>query len=256
MLFAFNTDKINYVSIAEKCARLVKHTTQLPVTLVTEEGTSAAGFDDIVYVNNTLTNYKVGEQGVWRNGDRYRAYELSPYEETLLIDTDYLVLDDNLIKLFDQPFDYRIMSWNNKPSTPWNLKMGMFSHAYLWATVILFRKTDRAKMLFDLAGKIQRNYSYYTRLYHVREGNFRNDYAFTIANNILNGYDLSFEQGVPWPMLTFADVTTSISIKKDMLVIKERDKGYLIPRQNIHVMDKGYLLSSNFEDFVNSVCAE
>jgi hypothetical protein len=256
IIFAFNTEKTSYVTIAERCARIVKHTTGLPVTLVTEHRTTAAGFDNIVYVDNTLKNYKVGESGSWRNGDRWRAYELSPYDETLLIDSDFLLLDQNLLNLFAQDFDYRIMSYNNKPAQPWALKMGMFSHQYLWATVILFRKTERARLLFELVGRIQRNYLYYVKLYHIREGNFRNDYAFTIANNLLSGYDLNFGQGVTTPMLTFADVTTSITVTNGMLVVKEREKGYVIPYQNIHVMDKGYLLSDNFAEFVDLICAE
>jgi hypothetical protein len=256
LVFAFNTEKTDYVKIAERSARLIRHTLNLPVTLITEKGIISDQFDTTIYVDNTLKNFKVGEQGHWRNGDRFRAYELSPYDETLLIDTDYLMLDQSLLRLFEQEFDYRIMSWNNKPATSWNLKMGMFSHEYLWATAILFRKTSKAKMLFDLVGRIQRNYLYYIKLYHMREGNFRNDYAFTIANNILNGYDLNFDQGIITPMLTFADVTTSITIKGNMLVVKEREKAYVIPRQNIHVMDKGYLLSDNFTDFVESICAE
>jgi hypothetical protein len=256
LLFAFNTERTDYVKIAERCARLAKHTTRLPVTLVTEHGTTATGFDNVIYVSNELKNHKVGEEGSWRNGDRWRAYELSPYDETILIDSDYLMLDTNLITLLAQDFDYRIMSWNNKPATPWKLKMGMFGLDYLWATVILFRKTAKTKMLFDLAGRVQRNYTYYMKLYHMREGNFRNDYAFTIANNILNGYNLNFDQGIVNPMLTFADITVSITVKNNMLVVKEREKGYVIPQQNIHVMDKGYLLSDDFAAFVDTVCAE
>lgn len=256
LLFAFNTERTDYVKIAERAARLIRCTLDLPVALVTEAGTDSEYFDTVICVDNTLKNYKVGEAGKWRNGDRWRAYELSPYDETLLVDSDYLMLDRNLLKLFEQEFDYRIMSCNNKPSQPWALKMGMFSHDYLWATTILFRKTTKAKMLFDLVGRIQRNYLYYIRLYHIREGNFRNDYAFTIANNILNGYSLNFDQGITTPMLTFADITNSITTKGSMLVVKERDKAYIIPRQNIHVMDKEYLLSDNFGDFVDTVCAE
>ncbi len=256
LLFAFNTDRTDYVKIAERAARLVHHTLNLPVTLVTDAKTASNYFDNIIYVTNELTNYKVGEQTSWRNGDRWRAYELSPYDETLLIDSDYLMLDCNLLKLFEQDFDYRIMSSNSKPAGSWALKMGMYSHDYVWATAILFRKTDKTKLLFDFVGRIQRNYRYYMHLYHMREGNFRNDYAFTIANNILNGYNLNFDQGIPWPMLTFADITTSITLKRNMLVVKEREKAYVIPRQNIHVMDKGYLLSDNFAEFVDLICAE
>lgn len=256
LLFAFNTERTDYVKIAERAARLVHHTLRLPVTLITDNAVASQHFDNVIYISNELKNYKVGETGGWRNGDRFRAYELSPYDETLLIDSDYLVLDVDLLKLFEQDFDYRIMSWNNKPAQLWTLKMGMYSHEYLWATAILFRKTPKAKMLFDLVGRVQRNYLYYMKLYHIREGNFRNDYAFTIANNILNGYDLNFDQGIVSPMLTFADITTSITTRGSMLVVKERERAYIIPRQNIHVMDKGYLLSDNFEEFVNTICAE
>jgi len=253
LLFAFNTSEIDYVEIARRSARLVTHTLNLPVTLVTEQGTSADGFDQVIYIDNTLQNYKIGERGAWRNGDRWQAYNLSPYDETILIDSDYLVLDQNLLKLFEQDFDYRIMTHNDKPAGAWALNMGLFGLQYLWATVILFRKTSRAGMLFDLVGRIQRNYHYYSRLYHMRDRNFRNDYAFTIADNILNGYQPG-EQGIPWSMLTFADVVTSITEKDDLLTIKETEKGYVIPRQNIHVMDKGYLLSDNFANFVEAIC--
>ena len=256
LLFAFNTTKSSYVEIAERAARLIHHTLKLPVTLVTEPGTTANNFDQIVYVDNTLHNYKVGEIGAWRNGDRYQAYALSPYDETLLIDSDYLMLDTNLLKLFEQDFDYRIMTHNNKPAGPWSLNMGIVGLQYQWATAVLFRRTPKAEMLFDLVGRIQRNYPYYARLYHMRESNFRNDYAFTIANNILNGYELGMNDGIPWPMLTFADVVISITHKGNLLTIKEREKGYVIPQQNIHVMDKGYLLSDDFNKFVDSICAE
>lgn len=253
LLFAFNTSEIDYVEIARRSARLVNHTLNLPVTLVTEQGTSVDGFDQVIYINNTLQNYKIGERGAWRNGDRWQAYNLSPYDETILIDSDYLVLDQNLLKLFEQDFDYRIMTHNDKPAGAWALNMGLFGLQYLWATVILFRKTARAGMLFDLVGRIQRNYHYYSRLYHMRDRNFRNDYAFTIADNILNGYQPR-EHGIPWSMLTFADVVTSITENNDLLTVKEHEKGYVIPRQNIHVMDKGYLLSDDFANFVEAIC--
>ena len=255
LLFAFNTSEIDYVEIARRSARLVRHTLNLPVTLVTEQGTPADGFDQVIYIDNTLENYKIGERGAWRNGDRWQAYNLSPYDETILIDSDYLVLDQNLLKLFEQDFDYRIISHNDKPAGPWPLAMGMFGLQYHWATVILFRKTSRSGMLFDLVGRIQRNYGYYSRLYHMRDRNFRNDYAFTIAGNILNGYDGGQSQGIPWPMLTFADVVKSITKKDNLITVKEREKGYVIPKQNIHVMDKGYLLSDNFAEFVEAICA-
>jgi hypothetical protein len=243
LLFAFNTEQTNYVEIAKRSSRLIAHSLGLPVTIISD--------DDIT---NTLTNTKPGKGISWRNGDRYRAYELSPYDETLLIDSDYLMLDQNLLKLFKQDFDYRIMTHNYSQSGSWPDRMGPYGLPYQWATAILFRKTNKTKMLFELVGRIQRNYNYYCNLYQINYSSFRNDYAFTIADNILNGYDQTLDQGIPWPMLTFTEIVKSMTVKNNMIAIKEKDRAYIIPRQNIHIMDKDYLLSDDFENFINCIC--
>lgn len=255
LLFAFNTEFTNYVEIAERSARLIRHTLKLPVTLVTDSDMITENFDQIIQVDNTLKNYKVGQPGNWRNGDRYRAYELSPYDETLLLDSDYLMLDGSLLKLFDQSFDYRIIESNTTPGGDWIPIMGANSLRYQWATAILFRRTEKTRMLFDLVGRIQRNYSYYLKLYHGNYGSFRNDYAFTIANNILSGYELGIEQGIPWPMLTINNPVKSMSVRNNMIIVKENNQAHVLPRQNVHVMDKNYLLTDDFAEFVETVCA-
>jgi hypothetical protein len=243
LLFAFNTNQTDYVKIAERASRLISHTLELPVTIISDRD-----------ITNSLINSKPGKGTAWRNGDRYRAYELSPYDETLLLDSDYLMLDNNLLKLFEQSYDYRIMTHNQSQTGAWSEQMGAYSFPYQWATAILFKKTNKSKMLFDLVGRIQRNYNYYCHLYQISQSNFRNDYAFTIADNLLNGYNQTLDQGIPWPMLTFNEVVESLTLKNNMIVIKEKNRAYLIPRQNIHIMDKDYLLSDNFENFVNSIC--
>jgi len=245
LLFAFNTKQIDYVKIANRAAQLIHHTLQLPVTIISDQ-----------QVTNTFENTKPGKGTSWRNGDRYRAYELSPYDETLLIDSDYLMLDCNLLKLFEQDFDYRIMTSNQSQTGNWTEQMGPIGVPYKWATAVLFRKTDTTKMLFDLVGRIQRNYNYYLNLYNIKHNSFRNDYAFTIADNILNGYDQTTVRGIPWPMMTFTEVITSMSYSNNLITIKEKNKAYVIPKQNIHIMDKEYLLSDNFDNFVKTICAE
>lgn len=256
LLFAFNTDAINYVKIAERAATLAKFTLGLPITLITDSQVKNPIFDLVIKIDNDLENFKPGQNlSLWRNGYRFRAYELSPYDETILIDSDYLLLDPtSLTKLFDQNFDYRIMTHNQTMEGPWNEPMGIFGLQYQWATVILFRKTNKSKMLFDLVGRVQRNYKYYVYLYNIRNGNFRNDYAFTIANSILNGYNQEMTNGIPWKMLTFTNAIQSLEIKNSFIFAREIDKAHMIPRQNIHIMDKNYLLSDNFEKFVDTIC--
>lgn len=245
LLFAFNTDQVNYVNIAQQAARLISHTLQLPTTIITDSE-----------VNNQFENYRTGYANgtTWRNGDRYRAYELSPYDETILLDSDYLQLDRSLLTVLDTTNDYRLVHNNRSPRQSMSGNMGQLSLDYVWATAITFKRTEKTRLLFDLVGRIQRNYGYYQKLYNIRERNFRNDYAFTIANNILSGYTTDIRQSVPWSMLTFDRLISLIEIKNSMLVVREQEQAHVIPRQNIHVMDKDYLQSGEYIKFVDAIC--
>ena len=241
VLFAFNTNLVDYVSIAQQSARLIKYTLDLPVTIISDIGKMT---------NNYRTGYAHGTQ--WYNSDRYRAYEFSPYDETLLLDSDYLILDDSLLKIVDTINDYTIMTNNQNFQMSMNGDMGITSLDYVWATAVIFKKTTNSKLLFDLVGKIQRNYPYYRKLYNLREHNFRNDYAFAIADNIINGYTNS--PGIPWTMLTVDASLKKIEIKNNKLIIREEESAHIIPKQNIHVMDKNYLQSTEYQEFVDTIC--
>jgi hypothetical protein len=41
-------------------------------------------------------------------------------------------------------------------------------------------------------------------------------------------------------MMTFNNIVTSLDINDNLITVKEKDNAYVIPRQNIHVMDKEY----------------
>ena len=256
LLFAFNTATVDYVKIADRAAQLVHHTLNLPVTLVTDSNTNTPHIDQTIRVDNTLQNFRTGYAGgtQWRNGDRYRAYELSPYEETILIDSDYLMLDQTLLTMLATTQDYRLIHNNQSPEQYMTNTMGATSLSYVWATAITFKRTQRSRLLFELVGKIQRNYEYYRRLYNITMRNFRNDYAFAIAHNILSGYTLDTDQGMPFTMLTLDKTVTAMEYRTNNLVARYQDRAHILPHQNIHVMDKDYLLSDNFQQFVDSVC--
>ena len=131
--------------------------------------------------------------------------------------------------------------------------MGSHSLPYVWATVFAFRKTTRAKIFFDLVQRIEANYHYYRELFNVESRSYRNDYAFAMANIILNGYSLEQHKSVPWSMLTVEQPIENIDIKNDFLVIRHQDRAEVVARQNVHVMDKDYLTSDKFKEFVNNV---
>jgi hypothetical protein len=256
VVFAFNT-KVDYVAIADETSKLIAHKLQLPITLITDhDSTPTFEYDNIIRVDPQGATFRTEDVNVqWRNFGRYLAYDLSPYDETLLLDTDYLVLDDSLLKLFDTAWDYKLMHHNYDEAGSSYEMMGETSLPFIWATVVLFRKTPKAQMLFELVGKIQRNYNYYRLLYNIRERNYRNDYAFAIANIIVSGYSVNETAGIPWRMFTLSNKLNQLVIDgNNIRVYFKHHAPLFMPQQNIHVMDKEYLQTTQFKNFVRSIC--
>ena len=241
--FANNNGTIDYISIAKNSLKLAEKTLGLPTTLIS--------LDDLNY-NNTRYDIDTNQFIEWKNFDRCLAYQLSPYDETIVIDADYLIIDNNLNKIFDCPWDYLLQRENLSLTTTYPTKMGTTSLPYVWATVFAFRKTEKSKLFFDLVSRIQNNYTYYKLLFNVDQRNFRNDYAFAMADVILNGYKVS-SHGIPGTMITVDQVIQSITKKDNKLIIKDKIKSYVFPLTNLHVMSKAYLQSDNFLELINDL---
>jgi hypothetical protein len=243
--FANNTQTTDYVAIAQRTLELASRTLGLPYTIITNP----------VAYENSRYDIDTKQFVTWNNAGRYQAYELSPYDETLVIDVDYLVFDCQLASMFDTVTDYTIMRHAQGLTQQSATQMGPNSLPYVWATAFIFKKTPRAQMFFDLVGRIQSNYSYYRELFNIQERNYRNDYAFGIADIILNGYQVGIGS-LPGPMLNIDQPIKSITLHNDhFFVIRDEAQAYVVPRMNIHILSKAYLLSDQFQDFLNSVTA-
>jgi hypothetical protein len=253
-MFASNTEQIDYLKIASRCAQLVQHTLALPVTLITDsQDYQNSLFDKIINIDaldNSNTKYYNNQAWAWRNKSRYSAYELSPYDTTILIDADYLPLTDNLAKLMDADFDYKIMgdSYNGYETLTQPMARGSIN--YIWATVIVFNRTPVSQSLFDLVRRIENRYSYYCAMFNIFNQSYRNDYAFAIADLVINGYKLEKNKRIPWSMFTFDNEIKAMESLNNSIVIRTRDRALISPIQDIHVMDKMYLLSDNFNNFL------
>jgi len=256
IVFAFDSKTVEYVKIADQTSRLLQKNLDLPITLITDlESRPKFKYDKIIKIKNNGNNFRPDKNGnniEWRNFGRYLAYELSPYQETLLVDTDYLVLDNSLNKFWLKDFDYFIVENSIRPDGRFETNMGYLSHNWLWATVVFFKKTQKSQLFFNLVGRIQKNYSYYKTLFNL-EGTYRNDFSFAIADIILNGYCVDKKNRLPINMITVENTVDSIEIKKNNLVIRENKRAVVSPKQNLHIMDKQYLLSNNFKKFVDNV---
>jgi hypothetical protein len=229
LIFATNTSDVDYVKIAEINAELIKQHMGLPTTIV--QGTRGQ--------NKRLVSGAVTE---WHNGGRCDAYELSPYDETLVLDGDYLVFDDSLLKVLDTVEDYAIPHKHVYINDQVNDTMGKYSCGpMLWATVIAFKRTEKARLLFELARMIQNNYAYYRALYKLHPGPFRNDATFTIADRIVNGYSENMSCRVPWPIMTISGEIDRMVVDNERIIVYKKERAYVLPRANLHLHDKRYL---------------
>lgn len=219
LLFAFNTPDVDYVKMANISANRINRLLDLPVTLITDitPKVNSHNFDNILLLDSDDSNTKGNK--VWKNKGRYNAFQLSPYDETLLLDVDYVVNSNQLNKVFDFYEDFCchrtthfLMQQKNKEEF-----LGTHSLQTLWATVVFFKKTTRMKLLFDCVKMVQENYMHYVNLHGMLSTTFRNDYAFTIANRILNGHIDDPTDFIPWNLT---------HVYNDVTVIKDADTEY------------------------------
>jgi len=239
VIFATNTDAIDYEAIAERSSRLIQHYLGLPTTIIRSDVS-----------NNFRYSVDNNKFESWNNLGRHRAYELSPYDQTILLDSDYFVLDDSLLKVLDTVQDYSIVRHNRYVDGQPNTPMGKYSLPHLWATVVVFNRTPKTQMLFDMVARVERNYAYYRQLYNISVKNFRNDYAFTIADLVLNGYAQDTQNYIPWPMLSVQNTIDSLELKDNKIYLKSLGQAYVLPKQNLHIMSKAWLLSEQCEQFI------
>lgn len=205
LLFAFNSPKYDYYKMAVATAKRINHFLKMPVTVVTDEKSVPDfpdyQFDNVIIVEPDKNNIR--DHSVWINKGRYQAYDLSPYDETLLLDTDYMVNSDKLLTLFELNTDFcchDTTSFLMHPGVAQEV-LSAYSFKTLWATVVMFRKTQRSKQIFECLEMVQKNYDHYANIHNFIAGVFRNDYALTLATRIANGHSSPQEDVIPWNLV-------------------------------------------------------
>lgn len=258
LLFAFNSPTYNYFKMAEFAASRINHFLDIPVTVVTDESSlpdnPTYNFDDIILVDPDSSNKR--EWGVWINKGRHQAFDLSPYDETLLLDVDYIVNSDRLKKLFEYNIDFACHNTTEFLMQP-NLNqesMSSYGSKTLWATVIYFKKTNRTKQIFESIKMVETNYKHYENIYHFINGSYRNDYALTIAVNIINGHLTQSTDSIPWSLVHIGKNTqiyksnndincTEFTVMYDNWKNQKIRKEYMVVKDiDFHMMNKNNLL--------------
>ena len=273
--FVYNNNQLDYVDLLMLAARYVKEYLKLPVCMITDNGTynwmlesqSESDIDtyiDYIKITNDefKDNLRTHKDSPWseftaqfQNSNKHKIWEYSPFEQTLLMDTDYIVKNDFLLQSFNNP---GVSMYNNAVSTrndpphrnevllyPSGIKMW-------WSTVVYFDRSEFSKMFFDLWDHVADNYEFYQFLYNFPGGLFRTDYCVSIAVHILNGMEESTTidnfDDMPMHYISQDDDIIDINNKQDWICLgcdqKENWKNLLIKHSNLdlHVMNKRALL--------------
>jgi hypothetical protein len=191
----------------------------LPVTVITDESSISGSdyvFDRVITREPDRSNTK--NRSTWINKGRYQVYELTPYDETLLLDTDYMINSQQLLETFTYSTDFvchRACSWLlQETSTEYFKPNGLQS---LWATVVAFQKTSRVEQIFQMIEQIQRNYQHYSQVYGFLPYTYRNDYALTVALKTVNGHLARKQDHLLWNLL---------NVSNDVKLYRETDTTY------------------------------
>ena len=239
LLFCFDTAETKYHKILERCVRLIKKNLKLDVTVVTDittfEATAPLGFVNYKLIEPELGNRKSGKD--WRNVDRHMAYELSPYDVTLVMDIDYLPFTDNLRQLLDTQYDFTVSKHAYDLTGRDSFDHRRWSMIdMVWATVFVFRKGKTAKRIFDTLKHVKQYYQHYVELYRIYDRSFRNDYAFAIALQQANGF-VDYDT-FPLKLPTLPPDCEVVELDDTGIAWKYQDQINYTTDQDVHVLNK------------------
>jgi hypothetical protein len=245
VIFAFDNQKVCYTDLAAWIAGRINKYLDLPVSLITDQQHNDPNFDQIIVVETPDVNgHHLGAP--WRNLQRHRAYELSPYDQTLLLDADYVVCSDHLKTLFDSNQDLLSMRWaydvtGRRDYADLNY-FGANNMPSAWATVIYWRRSTAAALVFDMMAMIQKNWQHYKNIYGITERKYRNDYALAIASNTVMGHIGRWPE-IPWSMATVEEDCDLVALDRDTFEIvfknqSQKVRRLLLKGQDFHAMGK------------------
>lgn len=253
-IIANDNDQIEYIRIARVAARLATKHLGLPVTLITDQPVDYTEFNQVINVDRGPNNRRTtlmnnnAQSMDWYNLVRTQVYNLSPYDRTLVIDADFFIMTDALKSHVNASFDFAIAKQVHVPSSAKTVvnRLGKSQIPHMWATVMIFNKSESASSIFQLADHIVRHYRTYAKIYEFDSHPVRNDYAFSIACHLLSGYGMR-DLGLRNYKLTNVNFVNKLfKIKNNRFAIQYekrfkdeyRDCIQLLPPGDVHILNK------------------
>ena len=204
LIFAFDNEQTDYVAMAGWSAERIHRHLKIPTAVVTDADPTdrrLAAADQVINATPVSggTRWFEDYQATvsWHNAGRTDSYSLTPWDQTLVLDADYVVCGNELKTVIDSPQDFMChrYAWDMTSVTDFDGLnwFGANCMPMWWATVMMFHKSNTAQYIFDCMSMIRANWHHYKDLYHIAGPTYRNDYALSIALGIVSGHTLQVD---------------------------------------------------------------
>jgi len=267
VIYAHNNRKVDYALMSVIAGGLAKKNLNVSVSLITDDSTvswmkeskiydtAQKIFDQIILTDRPTTNNQrrlfdgtTDEIVPFINSDRYSVWDLTPYDRTLLIDSDFLILSNHLNEFWDIDQDLLIGDsindiYDQKRIGYHDIYVSDTGIKLYWATTVMFTKNKNTKVFFDLVDHVRQNYKYYSDLYRFDARQYRNDISFSVAKHILDGFETAAEVSLPAVLTTLdKDILINVVDKKLTFLINHNlnnnFSAVAISNIDVHVMNK------------------
>ena len=239
LIFAHNNEVTDYVSMAQWSAKNIQRHLGLPTHIVTGSVSTSNKryFSDY---QSTVT---------WHNETRPSAYDLTPWDQTIVLDADYVVASDALKCLINSPVDflahhraYDVTGLNDFENLNY---FGKYRMPMTWATVMIFRRSKTAELVFKMMSMVKNNWQHYRNLYQNNLVAYRNDHALSIALNVVYGHVLDYPL-IPWALATVTPDHQLTRVGKDnyrvqYLTADGKSRWISLENHDFHAMGKKQL---------------
>jgi hypothetical protein len=244
LISAHNNGTWDYVKFAALAYSRAKMFCDLPLCLVSDklsiENYQGPQFwDDLVILDRSEFRpnprlFDSRENVNFLNSSQIMSYWLSPWSETLVMDSDFLMMEPSLLSCFSSGLDFACNSEtiNDGPSF-----VSAKGPRQFWTTVMYFKKCGQAATFFNLCNHVRQNWEFYVSQYRLPSSLYRNDTTFALAAFLYGGRkSQNLVEPLPSRWYNLSERDTLLSLEDRALAVL--NNRIISTKQNIHVMNK------------------
>lgn len=211
IIFAQNNGKTDYVKQAELLAASIKKYNSIhDVTIITNEDIK----DDCA------------KDSKWKIENRWRAYEMSPYDETIVLDADMIFCRNvdhwwDKFSNYDMFFTSNVLTYRNDVATSDYYRKTFVKNKLpnLYTAFYYFKKSPKSKLVFELLKDITLNWKVY--------------YNKFLKNTYQSGQSIDLNMALAIKLLGLESQTTDNTLVPTFVHLKPKMQDWVTPSDTV-----------------------